>query len=93
MKKNSNIDMAIADLKTKCAKSYWSKQQKQSELFTLLDNLSTKTEEQLTKKDLYELIVRNCNYMQALNIYNYYCSEYRKALLDNGSIKIGVDNE
>lgn len=88
MKKNSNIDMAIADLKNKCVTAYWAKQNKQSDLFSYLSNLSTKSEEKLTKKELFSLIVKSCDYMKALNIYNYYCGEYRKVLLDKGSIKI-----
>lgn len=89
MKKNTNIQMSLDETKKLCALTYWKKQEAQSQLFTLLDNLAVKSEEQLTKKDLYTLISRVCAYTKALNIYNYYCSEHQKALIAGGLIKVG----
>lgn len=40
-----------------------------------LNDLSTKNEEELTKKDLLYLISANCDYMRALSLYNYYKEE------------------
>lgn len=58
-------------------------QQCKSLLETELSNLSVKNEEELTKKDLLLLISRNCDYMRALNLYNYYCEELRKMRFKN----------
>ena len=41
-------------------------------LENLLSKLSTLKEEEITKKQLLELISANCDYMRALNLYNYY---------------------
>lgn len=92
MKKNTNIQMSLDETKKLCALTYWKKQEAQSQLFTLLDKLSVRTEEQLTKKDLYELITKVYAYTKALNIYNYYCSEHQKALIADGRIKVGELN-
>lgn len=89
MKKNTYIQMSLDETKKLCAVTYWKKQEAQSALFTLLNDLADKSEEKLTKKDLYALIARVCAYTQALNIYNYYCSQHQKALIDKGAIKVG----
>lgn len=56
-----------------------------------LSELSTKKEEELTKKDLLYLVSCNCDYMRALNLYNYYKDELSTLLVkeneeyDNGN--------
>lgn len=58
---------------------YWRNlQQCKSLLENELSNLSIKSEEELTKKDLLLLVSRNCDYMRALNLYNYYNDELAK---------------
>lgn len=46
-----------------------------------LSELSTKSEEELTKKDLLYLISSNCDYMRSLNLYNYYKEELSHLLV------------
>lgn len=83
---NSNKDMALADIKRKLGYSHTQLMIKQSELFTLLHRIGEKSEEQLSKKDLYALINANINYMQAHNIYEYYARSYRELKFNHGDI-------
>lgn len=63
---------------------YWRDlQQCKTLLQNELSNLSVKQEDELTKKDLLLLISRNCDYMNALNHYNYYRDELIKMRAQN----------
>lgn len=55
-------------------------QQCKSILEKCLNDLSTKSEDQLTKKDLLYLVSCNCDYMRSLNLYNYYKEELTNLL-------------
>lgn len=58
-----------------------------------LSDLSVKTEEQLTKKDIIYLVSVNCDYMRALNLYNYYKEELSHLLtLKEDGIEEVVEN-
>lgn len=76
MKKD--INMAIKHCQFMKDRQWRNLQQCKSLLENELSNLSVKSEEELTKKDLLLLISRNCDYMRALNLYNYYNDELRK---------------
>ena len=78
-----DVYMAKADLKKKLGFSHTKYLIKQSELFNALHRIGEKSEEQLSKKDLYVLISACVNYMEAHNIYEYYARCY-KELLFNG---------
>lgn len=75
---NKDITMAIKHCQFMKDRQWRNLQQCKSLLETELSNLSVKTEEELTKKDLLLLISRNCDYMRALNLYNYYNEELGK---------------
>jgi len=66
---------------------YWRDLQRcKSILFETLNDLSSKSDEDLTKRELLELISVNCDYMKAYDLYNYYaniCRELRSRKLDN----------
>ena len=66
-------------------------QQCKSLLEKCLDELSKKSEDELTKKDLLYLVSCNCDYMRSLSLYNYYRDELNKLLasedVDNEQIK------
>lgn len=55
-----------------------------------LSDLSTKNEDELSKKDLLCLISSCCDYMRSLNLYNYYRQaiiEYKTDIYDKGVIE------
>lgn len=81
----TNTEMAKADLKKKLGFSHTKLLIKQSELFNSLHRIGEKSEDQLSKKDLYALINACVNYMEAHNIYEYYARSY-KELLFNGNL-------
>lgn len=76
----TNIEMAKQDLKRKCGYSYTLEKIRQSELFSALDSLSRKNEDEINKVDLYNLIKKCCDYMRAHNISEYYRREYQKLM-------------
>lgn len=79
---NTNLNMALADLKKKSGHTYTTLLIKQSEMFNLLHALSEKTEEQISKKDLYKLINACCNYMKAYSIHEYFARSYSELKFD-----------
>lgn len=58
-------------------------------LESLLSQLSNKSEEELTKRDLLSLISANFDYMRALSLYNY----YKDLLAQYNANKVLEDNE
>lgn len=56
-------------------------QQLKSNLAKMLDDLSKKKEDELTKSDLLGLIQCNCDYMRALSLYNYWRDELTSLLM------------
>ena len=75
---NKDINMSIKHCQFMKDRYWRNLQQCKSLLETELSRLSVKTEEELSKKDLLLLISRNCDYMRALNLYNYYNEELSK---------------
>lgn len=58
-----------------------------------LSELSTKNEEELTKKDILVLVSCNCDYMRALSLYNYYKEELSTLLVKLQEVNDNVKDE
>lgn len=75
---NTDVSMAIKHCQFMRDRQWRNLQRCKSLLENELSNLSVKSEEELTKKDLLLLISRNCDYMRALSLYNYFNEELTK---------------
>lgn len=60
-----------------------------------LSDLSVKKEKELTKKDIIYLVSVNCDYMRALNLYNYYKEQLSQLLVmkQDGLEEVKQDGE
>lgn len=83
MKDNKDKQMAIKHCRFMKDRNYRNFLSCKSLLEKELSSLSVKSEEELTKKDLLLLISRNCDYMRALSLYNYYKDELTRLVADN----------
>lgn len=78
---NQTIQQAIKYCRFQKDRNWRNFQQCKALLEKALSDLSTKKEEELTKKDLLYLVSCNCDYMRALNLYNYYKDELSTLLV------------
>ena len=81
-KKASNIKEALAYARYLKDRNWRFLQQSKSILLSKLDELSKKSEDELTKTELYALINVMFFYMKSLNLYKYYRDEVTKLLVD-----------
>lgn len=80
-KRQQTIQQAIKYCRFQKDRNWRNFQQCKALLEKALSDLSTKKEEELTKKDLLYLVSCNCDYMRALNLYNYYKDELSNLLV------------
>lgn len=87
-KKNSDVSMAIKHSQFLKDREWRNLERLKSILMNTLQALSTKQEEELTKHDLLYLISINCDYMHALNLYNYYKNDLARLKLSLHDVNI-----
>lgn len=73
--KNKSREQAIKYCRFQKDRNWRNFQVCKSTLEKTLNELSTKNEDELSKRDLLYLISANCDYMRALSLYNYYKEE------------------
>lgn len=82
---NKTLNQAIRYARYQKDRNWRNFKQCKSLLEKALSDLSQKSEEELSKKDLLYLISCNCDYMRSLSLYKYYKDELSNLLVKANS--------